>query len=391
MSPVGPSTPTAPASQRAARILVAEDDPAAADVLQALLSRVGHQVEIAGDGATALQMLDSGSTPDILILDWMLPVITGLEICRLVRQRWDPLTLPILMVTAKMDAESISAAFEAGVSDYLTKPFLGSELRARIAAHLHVKRLLEERRRMEEHMAEREKLSTLGLLVSGVAHDLNNPLGGISGQAQLLLEEETDPGKTSALRHILGEVQRAKRIVGDLLSFARRQPIERKPVDVGKVLQATLRLREQQLRGVGLRTTVEIDADLQPVMGDPYQLQQVFMNILVNAEHALRHGGERIEVRAKEAPPSTARPMTHQWIQVSFYNDGPPIPSDLLPRIFDPFFTTKNRDEGTGLGLSICRRIVREHGGEIDVESGDEGTKFRILLPGEGGETKGEG
>jgi signal transduction histidine kinase len=368
--------------------MIAEDDVAAANVLQTLLERVGYQVAIAEDGAIALQMLEDGAVPDILLLDWMLPEVSGLEICRRVRERWDPITLPILMVTAKTDAESISAAFAAGASDYLTKPFLGAELRARIAAHLRIKTLLDERMRMEEHLAEREKLSTLGLLVSGVAHDLNNPLAGISGYAQLLIEQETQPEKTAALQRIVAEVQRCNRIVADLLSFARRQPAERKQVSVSEVLQSTMELRDRHLRNSGVRAQMEIDPHVHPLQGDPHQLQQVFLNIVVNAEHALRHSGETLRVSIAEAPPSTARSMGREWIQISFYNDGPPIPADFLPHIFDPFFTTKGKDEGTGLGLAICRRIIREHGGDIDVESGDEGTTFKIILPSDG---KGEG
>ena len=377
--PEGP--PPAP-PRRPARLMIAEDDLAAANVLQTLLGRVGYDVSVAEDGAIALKLLEDGPPPDILLLDWMLPEVSGLEICRRVRERWDPITLPILMVTAKTDAESISQAFAAGASDYLTKPFLGAELRARIAAHLRIKGLLEERMRMEEHLAEREKLSTLGLLVSGVAHDLNNPLGGISGYAQLLLEQETDLEKVAALQRILAEVNRCNRIVADLLSFARRHPPERKPVKVGEVVQSTLGLRERNLHAQGLHTEVDIDPELEPISGDAHQLQQVFLNILVNAEHALRHGGDRLRVNVAEAPPSTARSIGRDWVQVSFYNDGPPIPPDVLPHIFDPFFTTKGSDEGTGLGLAICRRIIREHGGDIDVESGAEGTTFRIVLPG---------
>ncbi|HEU4451819.1 MAG TPA: ATP-binding protein, partial [Longimicrobium sp.] len=301
-----------------------------------------------------------------------------------VRERWDPLSLPILMVTAKTDAASVAAAFEAGASDYLTKPFLGAELRARIAAHLRVKHLLEERARLDEHLMEREKLSALGLLVSGVAHDLKNPLGGISGYTQLLLEEESDPTKIDSLRRILDEVQRCDRIVNDLLSFARRTPTERSEVDVARVLRDTVELRERQLQSSGLRTRVEIQPGLPRIHGDAHQLQQVFLNILINAEHALRDGGERLQVTAGIAPPSTRRPGDTQWIALSFYNDGPPIPAELLPRIFQPLFTTKGKEEGTGLGLAICQRVVREHGGEMDVESGSDGTTFRIFLPVDG-------
>lgn len=370
--------PTPPA--RASRVLIAEDDPAAANVLETLLGRVGYEVSIAADGASALKILESGPPPDVLLLDWMLPGVSGLDVCYRVRERWDPITLPILMVTAKTDAESIAKAFAAGASDYLTKPFLGAELRARIAAHLRVKQLLEERMRFEEQMMERDKLSTLGLLVSGVAHDLNNPLGGISGYAQLLLEEEKEPSRLDALRQIVSEVQRCNRIVGELLSFSRRRPAERTDVDLEEVLQSTLELRERQIQSSGVSTRLEIDRDLPHLRADPHQLQQVFLNILVNGEQALRMGGDLLGVRARVAPPASSEP-DRDAVVISFFNNGPPIPPETLPRIFEPFFTTKGEDEGTGLGLSICRRIVREHGGDIDVESGPDGTTFRVRLP----------
>lgn len=379
-SAVRPPIPPPP-PLRAARILIAEDDGSTASVLETLLGRVGYEVTVASDGAAALRMLEDEPVPDILLLDWMLPEASGLEICKRVRERWDPIMLPILMVTAKTDVESISAAFAVGASDYLTKPFLGAELRARIAAHLRVKQMIEERARIDEHLMEREKLSSLGLLVSGVAHDLKNPLGGISGYAQLLLEEESEPAKIESLQRILDEVQRCDRIVRDLLSFARRHPAERTEVNVGGVLRGTVELRERQLRNSGLRVLVDLAPDLPSVQGDPHQLQQVFLNILINAEQALRDSGEMLHISADLAPPSTRRPRGTEWIALSFHNNGPPIPVDVLPRIFQPFFTTKGQEEGTGLGLAICQRIVREHGGDMEVESGSDGTTFQIFLP----------
>jgi signal transduction histidine kinase len=363
------------------RILIAEDDPGSSAVLETLLSRVGYRIEQVGDGAAALRALEQGLVPDLLLLDWMLPEVSGLEVCRRVRERLDALHLPILMITAKADPASIAAAFEAGATDYLTKPFLAAELRARIAAHLRVRDLIEERRQMDEYLMEREKLSTLGLLVSGVAHDLNNPLAGISGYTQLLLEDEREPEKVTALQRVLSEVRRCNRIVSDLLSFARRQPAERMEVEVARVLQGTVELRERHLASAGIRTHVQIPPALPLVWGDRHQLQQVFLNVLLNAEQALRAGGSTVRV-AVEAEDLGGKPGSGAgWLRVTLANDGPPIPASVLPHIFDPFFTTKGKEEGTGLGLAICRRIVTEHGGSIEAETGEWGTRFRILLP----------
>jgi signal transduction histidine kinase len=368
-------------SDRRPIVLLAEDDPMSADMLETLLHRAGYDVRVAPDGAAALQSLEEESpTPDVMLLDWMLPKISGLKVCQKIRERYDHLALPILMVTAKGDLESVSSAFECGASDYITKPFHGAELRARLAAHLRIKQLSDERQAIDEHLAEREKLSTLGLLVSGVAHDLNNPLGGIYGYAQLLLEQERDPERLIALERIVSEVQRCNRIVAELLTFARRHARERSVVMIDEVLSSTLAMRERHLQSHGLFARIAVSPEVPKIFADAHQLQQVFLNIVVNAEHALRERGTTLRITAERTSPPGG--IGRDWVAVRFYNDGPPIPAAAQPRIFDPFFTTKGKDEGTGLGLAICRRIVREHGGDIYVESGLEGTTFTLLLPG---------
>ena len=366
--------PNAPIGEgRGEHILIAEDDPGAARVLRQLLTQTGYRVTLAEDGTAALRHLETEGAPDLLLLDWMLPGVSGLEICHVARGKWDALRLPILMVTAKTDPESVYAAFDAGASDYVAKPFRGAELRARIAAHLRTKRLVDERRRIEDHLRERDRLSTLGLLTSGVAHDLNNPLAVISAHAQILLRRAPDEGMAGQLREILEAVERCRRIAGDLLGFARRHPVERRALDVGEVLRSTLALRRKELVVSDITATVDAPDDLPRVDGDPHQLRQVFLNILMNAEHALRERGSVIEARA--------RPEGDRAVSVRIFNDGPPIPTDVLPSIFDPFFTTKGEDEGTGLGLAICRRIVQEHGGDLTVETGEAGTAFTVRLP----------
>jgi signal transduction histidine kinase len=178
------------------------------------------------------------------------------------------------------------------------------------------------------------------------------------------------------LRCILSEVERCRKIVADLLDFVRRRPATREPVDLGEVLNSTLKLRERELRTAGINTELQVEAALPPLQGDAHQLQQVFLNLLLNAEHALLRGGRTLRTRAAGTDDAAGR-----WVTVEFFNDAEPIPEELLGRIWDPFFTTKADGEGTGLGLAICRRIVEEHGGSIDVESGRGGTTFRIRLP----------
>jgi signal transduction histidine kinase len=352
--------------------MVVEDDASSARVLRQILEQAGYRVTLAADGPAALAVLER-ELPDLVLLDWMLPGVSGLEICHQVRQRWNALALPILIVTAKTDPESVYAAFDAGASDYIAKPYRGAEIRARIAAHLRTKRLVDERGRMEDHLREREKLSSLGLLASGVAHDINNPLAVIYGHAQLLLRRDPDPAAEDHVRAIMSGVERCRRIVGDLLDFARGRPGSHAPVDVGELVRGTLALRERELRDCGIQVLVELPQDLPDVVGDGHQLQQVLLNVVLNAEQALRDAGRTLRL--------TAREEGGGWVLLEIVNDGPAIPAEVLPRIFEPFFTTKPKDEGTGLGLAISRRIVREHGGEIVAENCADGTCFRIRLP----------
>ncbi|HEV2150110.1 MAG TPA: response regulator [Longimicrobiaceae bacterium] len=367
--------------QPPARVLLAEDDSASASMLRVMLQRAGYEVALAADGSAALRMLEEDGLPDVLLLDWMLPGMSGLEVCHRVRQRWDAYLLPILMVTARADGESVYAAFDAGANDYVTKPFRGAELRARIAAQIRTRRLAEERRRIEEHLRESDKLSSLGLLASGVAHDLNNPLASISGYAQLLLRDEDEPGRADDLRRILREVERCRGIVKSLLGFARRSAPERRPVDLAEALREILELRERELRTAGVRHSLSVPGAVPPLLGDANQLQQVFLNIILNAEHALRQGGGTLRITVQAASGNGSGVDASGFLSVEFFNDAPPIPPEVLPRIFDPFFTTKSRDEGTGLGLAVSRRIVRDHGGDITVRSGPEGTVFEVQLP----------
>jgi signal transduction histidine kinase len=355
-----------------AHLLVAEDDPSAARVLRVLLEQAGHRVTLASTGEEARRILEEEGAPDLLLLDWMLPGISGLELCHFARERWDPLRLPILMVTARTDPESMYAAFDAGASDYVGKPFRGPEIRARIAAHLRTARLHLEHERLDEHLREREKLFTLGLLAGSVAHDLNSPLSVIGAHAQLLLRGDHDPPVAQAAREILAASERCSRIVADLLGFARRRPVERVPLDLAAVLRSTVELRERRLSAAGIELTLDLQEPLPQVEGDPHQLQQLFLNVLLNAEHALAQSGRHIRVSARAAGGA---------VEAELWNDGPPIPPEALPHVFEPLFTTKPGEEGTGLGLFIGRRIAAEHGGSMDVRSDEGGTCFRVRIP----------
>ena len=220
-----------------------------------------------------------------------------------------------------------------------------------------------------------EKMAAVGQLVSGVAHEVNNPLTAILGFADLLMENEEVPeAARKDLRVILQEAQRTKQIVQNLLSFARQMPPQRKPVDLNSILRRTVQLRSYDFQSHGIEVVEQFDQQLPLVVGDSHQLQQVFLNILNNAYDAVRETGRpaRIEIKTEAGD---------GLVEVSFRDNGHGISHP--DRIFDPFFTTKEVGKGTGLGLSICYGIVHEHGGEIlcHNNTGVEGATFLVRLP----------
>jgi PAS domain S-box-containing protein len=220
-----------------------------------------------------------------------------------------------------------------------------------------------------------EKMAALGQLVSGVAHEVNNPLAAIVGFTDLLLENADVPQNAKEdLQIILQEAQRTRVIVQNLLSFARQMPAQREPLQVNSILQQTLKLRAYDLSNHGVELIENYDAELPVIVGDPHQLQQAFLNILNNAYdavHETRRQG-KIGIRSSHRD---------GWIEIIFRDNGTGISHP--DRIFDPFFTTKEVGKGTGLGLSICYGIVRAHGGEISARNNSDGigSTFIVRLP----------
>jgi two-component system NtrC family sensor kinase len=239
-----------------------------------------------------------------------------------------------------------------------------------------VKTQMAELERAQNQLLQAEKMSAIGRLVAGVAHELNNPLTAIVGYSQLLLETCQDQETCEDLERINREAQRSARIVQNLLAFSRQQKLEKRPVELNTVLEKTIDLLSYQLQVDNITIVPEISQQHIRVMADNYQLQQVFINIITNAHHAMRsaHGRGTLIIRSEKTRQGTAR--------IYFVDDGPGIPSEIARRVFDPFFTTKDVGEGTGLGLSICLGIVQEHEGEIWLQENDKpGATFVIELP----------
>lgn len=228
---------------------------------------------------------------------------------------------------------------------------------------------------MQAKLAHAERMATLGRLVSGVAHEVNNPLAAILGFTDLLLENTEVPvAAKEDLKIILHETQRTKDIVQDLLSFARQRAVKREFVQVETILRQTIKLRSYDLQSHGVEVFAEYGQDVPTVMGDAQQLQQVFLNILNNAYDAIEESGRRGTIRISAA-------REGEVVEITLADNG--IGIGNADRIFDPFYTTKPTGKGTGLGLSICYGIVRAHGGEIQCWNNADGlgSTFAIRLP----------
>ena len=244
----------------------------------------------------------------------------------------------------------------------------------RRVGHVIVVRDLTEERRMAEQLRQSEKLAALGELVAGVAHEVNNPLTGISAFAQLLLEDELSGEQKESVTLMKREADRAVSVIRDLLAFARKTGPRSVIVDMNDLVEQTLRLRAYGMRSTGVTLETHLDAGLARVRGDDRQLQQVLLNLIVNAEHAMSSTPMRqLTVRTRNEG---------SRVVVEIRDTGTGMTPDVQKRIFEPFFTTKPEGTGTGLGLSVSYGIVQSHAGTLSAQSVvGIGSTFRISLP----------
>ncbi len=245
-----------------------------------------------------------------------------------------------------------------------------------IEGYIHIVRDVTKELQMQKQLLQQEKLATMGEIIAGVAHELNNPLTGIIGFSELLLEDPNLPGNIREdLRTIHGEAERSRRIVQNLLLFARQTPAEKEAIEVHSAIEKAIALIEYDLKSRGILIKRRFDENGLTIFADYFQIQEVILNLISNAAQAIDgsgHGGE-IEIRTAE---------DEKNVLISVSDTGPGIPSENLKKIFDPFFTTKPVGKGTGLGLAISYGIIQEHGGVISVQSElGKGTTFTIRLP----------
>ncbi len=384
-------------------ILLIEDEPRLRKNLQLLLQSEGYRITTASDGAEGIQKV-AEEPYDLVITDIMMPKIDGFQVMECLKAHF-PDTV-VVAITGYVSTESAIAALRRGAYDYLSKPFdfdmmkitieralekgrlqktlrhYMNELKRKVEEQTHelteanqkLKQSLADLQATQEHLIQAEKLSALGELVAGVAHELNNPLTVILGNAELLAPRAAGDAKVKGqLERIYQAGARCQQIVKSLLSFARKQKPTKAYIDINALCESILNLLTYQLKVSNIALEKRFDADLPKTMVDPHQLQQVFVNLVTNAYQAMSSYQSRgkLVVETKRG---------NGMIQIIFRDDGPGISQEHQRKIFDPFFTTKER--GTGLGLSISYGIIKEHGGEITVQStSGKGATFLIELP----------
>jgi two-component system sensor histidine kinase/response regulator len=334
-----------------------------------------HDVRVFNDGASTLEALGSGASPDLLVLDWHMPNLSGLEVCRFVRETRDPGSLPILILTATGSAD-LPNALTAGANDFVVKPFCPTELLARVSALVRNKslyaRLTEMERRLRVEGEFRERF--MGML----AHDLRQPLNTfVLANHTIAKAVAPSPMLNKLLEMQRRAANRMNRMIAELLDFARSRPengmpIEREWMDLEPLIGAVVEEILVAYPSRSIRLQVEGSCSGR---WDRDRLAQICTNLIGNAIEHSSNPSAPIDVRVARS---------HEYVEIAVSNEGKAIPSDLLPVLFEPFHRVRDANRSTGslgLGLHIVHEIVRAHGGTVTAESDDDATVFRVSLP----------
>jgi len=416
------------------RVLIVDDTPDMATLMVRAVNKQGYEACVAGDGVCALQMA-SAMAPDVILLDIMMPLMSGIEVLRELKADARLQDIPVILVTAKGEDEDVIRGLDAGAHDYVTKPFKREVLAARIRSAVRIKehrdslrevnRRLEseiaERNRMELELAQSQKMEAVGHLAAGIAHEINTPaqyvgdnirflrdaftnIDGLLGDLNRLLEaaqhgeiapeliaevnsnfrsadvEYTKAEAPKAIQHSLEGIERVANIVRAMKEFSHPGNGQKQLVDLNRAIECTLTVSRNEWKHVADLVT-DFDPNLPTVSCLPGDINQVVLNLVVNAAQAIaaaaghgRQGRGTLAVRTL---------CEGDWVQIRIEDTGTGIPKGIRHKVFDHFFTTKDVGKGTGQGLAIAHAIVvQKHSGTIRFESEEgKGTTFIVRLP----------
>lgn len=365
------------------RVLLIEDDENDALLLENELRRGGFDLsyECVETEDTLLAILRE-RVWDIVLCDYSMPSFNGLRALEVLKE--SGLDLPVIIVSGVIGEETAVSCMKQGARDYIMKGNL-SRLAPAVERELADALSRQERKKMESQLQQAQKMEAVGTLAGGVAHDFNNLLMTIQGHASAMLLK-TDPSdpRYEPLQTIVEQVESGANLTRQLLCFARMGHYDVKPLDVNNILQQSSVLFGRTKKEIVIHR--RLARDLWTVAADSGQLEQVFMNIYVNAWQAMANGGdlslETANVTISEAPDPLPQMRPGRYVKVIVRDSGTGMSKETMGRIFEPFFTTKGKGLGTGLGLSMVYRIVKGHDGYIHVSSEEgKGTTVTIYLP----------
>jgi len=383
-------------------ILIVDDDPLKRKLLRAHLSINGYGVREAASGSEALEK--AKEEPDLILLDVMMPGMDGFEVCRRLKETEATRGIPVIYLSAISDAESKVRGLVLGGVDYVSVPYDGPELLARVKSHLTIRQQEEElgqyARQLEQMVEERtrqlvhaDRLATIGTFAAAIAHEVNGPLTYIGASAELLklfwndakpfLDRYIDNDETGRVKRempkldgyieaILEGQKRIAQTVNTLRTYSRNDGGDVEACHLADPIDDAVRLVRHRCRH-GVTMKISISPGLR-VLGNRRKLSQVFINLFTNAIDAMPEQRGLIQV--------SAAPVEGNSVHIKVKDNGGGIPEEMSEKIFDPFFTTKSEEQGTGLGLYIVRGIIDEQGGNIHLAPYDgTGAEFHITLP----------
>jgi signal transduction histidine kinase len=386
---ISPEHPDGPQSGNSeATILIVDDETGMRSFISSQLDT--YRIMEAADGRQGLSLAKQ-YLPNLIILDYMMPEIDGIELAEMLKKDPSTARIPIILLTAHAGDGPRIAALNAGVNDFLTKPFSSTELQSRVKNILSTVRFerdlaqsnddlnvaLEQLREQEEALVRSEKLSSLGQMSAGIVHEINNPLNyaktslHILKTFQKLLPTEEHEDYLDTLADLEDAVMRVIGIVTDLRAFTRGDETVKGQISLSQVLRNAQRLLSADLETVNLETNIPEEIT---ILGNDNQLCQAFVNLIQNALHATENVDQpKIDIHALRTGGGD--------LIVTVRDNGYGIPEEVISKIFDPFFTTKDVGVGMGLGLSLTMRIIEDHGGRLTAESRQgQGTEFTLYF-----------